>query len=267
MVNFKIRSNQTLSATTLNLLNVTQQQVTEIAVGQQPFLTGQNYNNNFALQGNTVDNIYGALAAAGAVPPILPGRTITFNNATASTNIDLYLTEGGTNPQPLTKIATIAAGGMFVRPISDTQYNFSGNFTTMPAGVPPPQFNAGTTLTEFGLNQVWHGAVPPLRDTFDISTVPPGIDAKVNDGPRSAAVQLSRASGFSVQQSFNYNIGSQIIPPAGALATQTVTVTQTNGDSPDSIGFPDDTAFPKQQTGVAAGNYTVNFMDPVVTVP
>ncbi len=255
------------------LFNITDDHTSEIAVGQQPFLTGGNYNNNSPLiaQGNAIDNIYTALSNAGSIPPIKPGRTITFNNTTSSTNIDLYLTQGGTNPQPLTKIATINVSDMFVWPISDTKYGFSGNFTTMPAGIVPPKFNAGPTLAEFGLNQVWSGATPEIRDTFDISTVPPGIDAKVNNGPRSTAVQISRSAGFSFQQSFNYNVGIQIIPPPTTsvppLPTQTVTCDVTNGDSPGSIGFPNDTAFPKQQTGDALGNYIVNFIDPVVTVP
>ena len=107
-----------------------------------------------------------------------------------------------------------------------------------------------------------------MRDTFDISNVPPGIGSGVNDGPRSAAVAASQAAGFSVQQSYNYNVGVQIVPPnLGVLPTQTVTVTQTDGDSPDSIGFPNDTAFPKQQTGEAQGNYLVSFLDPVVSLP
>jgi len=262
---FRIRDQS--STNIIKLFETTNEHTSEIAVSQQPFLTGENYNNNIPLQGNSIDNIYTALASAGAVGPIAPGRTITFNNNTSSTNIDLYLTVGGTNPQPLTKITTISVGNMFVWPISDTKYNFSGNFTTMPAGVSPPQFNAGPTIAEFNLNQVWSGSVPEIRDTFDISTVPAGIGTKVNNGPRSLAVQISREAGFSVQQSFNYNVGIQIVPPVGALPTQTVICNITNGDCPDSIGFPNDTAFPKQQTGGALGNYTVNCIDPVVGLP
>jgi len=240
---------------------------TAIAVNQQLYLTGENYSNNFPSAGNSIDNIYNILASNALVTPITPGRTITFNNNTASTNLDLYLTVGGTNPIPLTFLITINAGGLpYVWPIPNT-YNWNGNFTTMPSGISPPQYNAGPTIAEFGLNQVWSGFVPDLRDTFDISTVPPGIGTGANNGPRSLAVSLSRAAGFSVQQSFNYNVGIQIIPPVGILPTQNVTCNVTNGDSPNSIGFPNDTAFPKQQTGGALGNYIVNFLDPVVSVP
>ncbi len=183
--------------------------------------------------------------------------------------MDLYLTVGGTNPQPIKMLATITtAGPDYVWPIPDDIYGWNGNFTTMPTGISPPQFNAGPTIAEFGLNQYWHGATPDMRDTFDISTVPPGIGTNVNNGPRSAAVAASREAGFTIQQSFNYNVGVEIVSSVvgGVLPTVTVTCTVTNGDSPDSIGYPNDTAVPKQQTGVATGDYTVNFLDPVVSL-
>ena len=62
-----------------------------------------------------------------------------------------------------------------------------------------------------------------------------------------------------------YNIGIQIIPPSGSLPSQTVICTSVDGDSPNSIGYPNDTAFPKQQTIECTGNYIVNFLDPVVS--
>ena len=141
----------------------------------------------------------------------------------------------------------------------------------MPAGIPPPQYNAGPTIAEFGLNQYWHGATPPLRDTIDISTVPAGIGTGLNNGPRSAVVAASQAAGFTVQQSYNYNVGVQIVPPVGGGIVLppafTVTCTATDGDSPQSIGYPNDTAVPKQQTRDAIDNYIVNFLDPVVSLP
>jgi len=192
-------------------------------------------------------------------------RKVTFNNLTSATDVDLYLTVGGADPQPLALIDTIKVGDAFIWNIPDIS-NWSGNFTTMPAGTPPPQYNAGPTLVEFGFNQIWSGMTPEIRDTFDISTVPPGIGTGANDGPRSLAVSLSRKAGFSDQQSYNYNVGMQIIPPSGVLPTQIITCNVTNGDSPDSIGFPNDTSFPKQQTGSALGDYIVNFIDPVVAL-
>lgn len=256
------------------------------AVTQQPYLSSENFNPTHPDpqgQTNALDNIYASLAqintALGLLghpnsgyPPIVPGRTITFNNMTASQNLDLYLTVGGTNPKPITQLTTLTAGGApYVWAISDTLYNFQGNFTTMPAGVAPPQYNAGPTLAEFGLNQVWKGATPELRDTFDISTVPPGIGTCCNNGPRSAAVQASLNAGFTQQQAYNYNVGIQIMPPVGGgiILPQAVNVTctDTNGDCAQSIGFPNDTANPKQQTRDALGNYVVNFLDPVVSLP
>ena len=245
------------------------QHTSALAVNDQLYLLGSNYSNNHPTAGNSIDNLYRALAAGDTPPPIVAGRTVTFNNNTISTNLDLYLTVGGTNPQPITKLTTINTSGNYVWPIPDDIYGWNGNFTTMPAGIQPPQYNAGPTIAEFGLNQYWQGATPPMRDTFDISTVPPGIGTNVNNGPRSAAVAASQAAGFSVQQSFNYNVGVRIISSivGGLLPTVTVVCTATNGDSPDSIGYPNDTAVPKQQTGVATGNYTVDLIDPVVSLP
>ena len=246
---------------------ITGEHTTELAINDQLHVSGSNYSNNVPLAGNSIENLYKVLATNGFITSITTGRTITFNNNTSSTNLDLYLTVGGSNPKPIALITTINVSASHVWSILDTIYNWNGNFTTMPAGSPVPKFNAGPTIAEFGLNQVWHGFTPEIRDTFDIRTVPAGIGTKANNGPRSLVVALSRAAGFSVQQSFNYNVGIQIVPPAGALPTQTVTCNVTNGDSPDSIGFPNDTAFPKQQTGGALGNYIVNFIDPVVSLP
>lgn len=270
MTFFKRVINTTIPGTQPQINNNTQNSnnnATNLAVNDRPYITNLNYSNNFSEFGNLVDNLYRA-AAAGDQPPQIPsGRTITFNNNIALTNIDLYLTVGGLNPKPLTLIAANipANGGSHVWNIP-LVYGWTGNFTAMPAGTAPPKYNAGPTIAEFGLNQFWHSATPPLRDTFDISTVPPGIGGSVNNGPRLAAVAASVAAGFSQQQAYNYNIGIQIIPPAGILQTQTVTCTATDGNSINSIGYPNDTAYPKQQTGVASGNYTVNFVDPVVKI-
>ena len=252
------------------LSGTTDEHTSAIAVNQQLFLTGQNYNTNLlGGAGNSLDNIFNALALGGLIDPITPSRTITFNNTTSATPLDLYLTVGGGNPQPITGIALgMAVGGSHIYPISNTGYNWSGNFTAMPAGIPPPQYNAGPTIAEFGLNQVWSGAIPPLRDTFDISTVPAGIGSTLNNGPRSAVVAKSQAAKFSVQQSYNYNFGVSITPPTSVVLPQTVMVTciDTNGDCAQSIGYPNDTALPKQQTTDATGNYIVDFIDPVVSL-
>jgi hypothetical protein len=249
------------------------------ATAQQTATIQYNAYVDSATVGTAVNRLYSQVADGGPMPSITTGRTITFNNTTAATDLDLYLTVGGTSPQPIALLTTIAAGGLFGstsgRRIPSTSYvwdipetyNWNGNFTCMPAGSPLMQYNAGPTIAEFGLNQVWTPLVPNLRDTFDISTVPSGIGTGANNGPRATVVALSQAAGFSVQQSYNYNVGVQIVPTPGALTTQTVTCIQTNGDSANSIGYPNDTAYPKQQTGSATGSYTVNFMDPVVSLP
>jgi hypothetical protein len=151
---------------------------------------------------------------------------------------------------------------------------WNGNFTAFPTGTPSL---AGGTIAEFGLNQLWSGFVPALRDTFDISTVPPGIGTLCNDGPHgfppntNNCVYFSQQSGFGTQQSYGYNIGIQIIPPStGSLVSQPVACVGVLGNSTNSIGFPNDTAYPKQQTieclSAPAGNYVVNFLDPVVSL-
>jgi hypothetical protein len=219
------------------------------------------------------------LTAGDPLPTFPSGRTITFYNMTAATTIDIYVTEG----YPDSSSATIIPGGSAVAPGDNVVWNipttagWNGNFTAFPTGDPSLP---GATLAEFGLNQLWSGFVPPLRDTFDISTVPPGIGTLCNGGPHGFpppfppkpttnpnCVYYSLQSGFSTQQSYGYNIGIEIIPPAGSLASQTVICTSPNGDSDNSIGFPLDTAYPKQQTIELTGNYTVNFLDPVVSLP
>ena len=261
-----------LFAEVAELLGTTGDQTTAIAVSQQPFLTGENYNTNLAGGAtNSIDNIYTTLALSGLIDPIAQNRTITFNNTTTSTDLDLHLQIGGTNPQALTGVATMTVGGApFVYPISNTKYNVPLTFTAMPAGVPPPPFNGGPTLVEFGVNQVWKGFTPEMRDTFDISTNPPGLGACCRDGPRSAAVAASRASGFTGQRALSYNFGVQMVPPVGGpiILPQAVTVicTDADGDCAQSVGFPNDTALPKQQTRDATGSYVVNFLDPVVSL-
>jgi hypothetical protein len=231
--------------------------------------------NNY--QSFLLSNLYNQVAAGTPPPPIPSGRTILFQNQTAATTLDIYLTQGyptATSPTILPSGAAVAPGSSVTWPIPQVQ-GWNGNFTAFPSGSPSV---AGATIAEFGLNQLWSGATPPLRDTFDISTVPPGIGTLCNNGPHgfppntNNCVYFSRQSGFSTQQSYGYNIGIQIIPPStGSLPSQNVTCTGMNGLSPDSIGYPNDTAFPKQQTiqclNPPQGNYTVNFLDPVVPIP
>jgi len=214
------------------------------------------------------------------------GRTITFVNST-TTVLDVYLTLGVVHATP-TLLFTLQATGQpgdsqvwnIPDPSDPANQNFSGNFAGYPTGDPPLP---GATLAEFGLNQWWACCTPPERDSTDISTVSPGIGAHCANGPHGFpppcpphqpgnnqnCVYYSLASGFGSQQSLGFNIGMSISNSAGggSLPTQTVTCTSSNGDSPESVTFPNDTAFPKQQTGQAIGNYTVTFMDPVLSLP
>lgn len=224
----------------------------------------------------------------GYTPEMKKGRTITHVNETSIT-LDLYVTIGGSNPQGITKIATLQPNGVqgssFVFNILDYDisgnpigYNTSYNFNVLKSGDPIPQYNAGPTLVEFGTNQIWSGSTPELRDTFDISCVPAGIgNLLCDDGQncRNKAIKLSLNSGFTKQQAYNYNVGAQIIPPSGTSipSGNLSTVSVTNPSAPYSsqaITYPLDTAVPKQQTGSAeievAGNYIVNWINPIVSL-
>ena len=241
---------------------------------------GRDQHHSFVLS-----NLYTQLAS-GMPPPVIPaGRTITINNGTAATTLDIYVTEG----YPTAKAATIIPGGTAVAPGGSVIWaipvvsGWNGNFTAFPTGSP---WTSGASLAEFGLNQLWSGAVPPLRDTVDISNVPPGIGTQCNDGPHGFpppfppdlpgdnpnCVYFSLTSGFSAQQSKGYNIGMQIIPPVSIILppAQTVTAISPDGNSPESIGYPNDTAVPKQQTIdclAVGGDYVLNLLDPVFPLP
>ena len=235
-------------------------------------------------QNNGLQNILNLISSGATLPPMKKGRTITHINKT-NTDLDLYVTIGGLNPKPLTKIVTLVhTSGSHVFDILDYSgtkpvgYNASYNFNVLPKGDKIPTHNAGPTLAEFGTNQIWASSTPDLRDTFDISCVPAGIgNLLCNDGQkcRDKAVNLSKKSGYTQQQAYNYNIGCKIVAPTGTqipsgnLASPSVTDSTAQFTS-EAIGFPLDTAIPKQQTGSAietiAGDYTVEWIDPIVSL-
>ncbi len=201
-------------------------------------------------------------------------RKVNFNNMTSAT-IDIYVTVGYPNAQA----PTIIPGGGAVAPNASVPWSipdttgWNGNFTAFVTGCP---VKSGSTLAEFGFNQLWSGATPCKRETFDISTVPPGIGTLCNDGPHGFppntqnCVYFSRQSGFNNQQSFGYNIGMKITPPTSMsqmLMSQPVTCIRPDGNCPESIGYPNDTAYPKQQTiDWIDDDYTVDFLGPVVSL-
>lgn len=203
---------------------------------------------------------YGLLASTTITPTT--GRTVTFiNNSTMSTSATIYLTVGAPNPEPPTLIATLPIGGTYSWAIPGV-LNWSGNFQFWKVGSGPAP---GASLIELGTDQQWKGIVG-LRDTFDISNVPPAIPPDLNNGPRSACVAYAAAQGFSTQQSRGYSCGLTLIPPAQdpdqpIMPRQTVTSNVATGDSAESIGYPNDTAYPKQQTIEATGNYIVQIVD------
>ncbi len=242
-------------------------------------------NATYAIQGTnetnfnqekSIQDLFALSSSGQQAPPITQNRTITHYNQSGQT-IDLYLTLGN-NGSTIQKIATISNGNNYIFNIPNNIYNWIGNFNVLPTGNKCPNNNAGPTLAEFGLNQIWAGSNPPLRDTFDISTVPAGIgNLLCSDGQacRNQAVKLSQSTGlYTLQQSYNYNFGCKIVPPIGTQIPsgnlQTVICTNTLGYPSDAIGYPLDTALPKQQTGSAmpniAGNYCVYWVGPVVSL-
>ena len=222
-------------------------------------------HQNFLIS-NLIKQVFDPLPFTGYVG----SRKVIFNNMTSATTLDIYVTEGFPNAHGPTIIpggAAFAPGATPVEWDIPATQGWNGNFTAFPTGA---TLVVGSTLAEFGFNQFWHGSVPPERETLDLSTVPPGIGRKCNDGPRENCVQISRQSGFSTQQSFGFNVGMSIIPPTSImLPSETVTCTAANGDSAGSIGFPNDTKFPKQQTidYISTEGYTINLLDPVISLP
>lgn len=295
---------------------------------------------------NMIVSLINKLSTYGFFSQTAPpeGRTVTFNN-NSGVSLDLFLTVGAPNPSGPTFLQEITNGGSYEWEIP-TEHGWNGNFTTQEHDA---DYVVGRTIFELGVNQ----SIPQntfLRDTFDISTVPPTIPAPdCNNGPRDqcvaasyapitsfgtgyvAATGLSTATSgsgtglevdlisvggggtleyprvigqggyiisdfgtgyqtgdtlsiiqggatggeltiqYSQAQAQNYNVGIEVIPPNEtptgapfALPTVTVTCDTLDGNSSDSITYPNDTAVPKQQTGYAQGNYIVNFITPTI---
>ena len=126
--------------------------------------------------------------------PIFPGRTITFTNNTSDPTLELYVTIGGTG-NLLTKInsfTTTGSASAFVYDIPDS-IGWSGNFQAWPTGGLPTN-QLGANLFELSANDQTKtaGVNNPLRDNWDISTVPPNIpDPQLDCGPRDQCVAAS----------------------------------------------------------------------------
>lgn len=229
------------------------------------------------------------LYSTTTVPTPPTSRTVTFNNLVSTTAINVYITTGGTNPSGPTLLTTLdASTGTYVWDIPST-LNWSGNFQFWPVtSGPTTQPQAGSTLVEMGLNQKWQG-LTELRDTFDISEVPPGLGGELANGPRDAVIALSAANGFNTQQSQGYSVGLTITPPNSSVTgqpslptyvsstipygsvgpAQNTWATSANYNDIGAITFPNDTqnthptghpeiTIYKQQTGYAVGNYVVD---------
>jgi hypothetical protein len=206
------------------------------------------------------------------VPPLPAARSITFTNNTSSA-VSLFLTVGAPAAAPIALLSTLAVSASLVWPVPAV-VGWNGNFTVWPLVVAATQgFNPSLgTVIEFGLNQFWSfPGVLQLRDTWDVSTVPPGLGSSGANGPRSLVVELSIEAGYSQQQAYGYSVGTLITPPINAAVAPdfipqpvVTTCAQLDGNCAQSITFPNDTAAPKQQTGYADGSYTVSLIAPTV---
>lgn len=226
-------------------------------------------------QSITVDTFNVVPAQVIDTPP-LTGRTVTFTNNTGST-FNLWTANNQSNVVTLL-VNQFEDGDSYIFNIPDVgtlpspNTFWSGNFGLLPLTSSWIDY-VGITLAEFTFNAptVISASNIQYRDTFDISNVPPGIGSQFPNGPRSSCVTVSCQAGYKQQQAYGYNVGIQIVPPTSGIspASQTVTANSTNGSSPDSIGFPNDTAVPKQQTILpnSPGNYNVYFTTPVATWP
>jgi hypothetical protein len=218
--------------------------------------------------GTGLNDITTALTAYGLVHQTISGRTVTFTNQ-SSVPVNLMITYGSPAPGGPNLLTTLDTTGTYSSFVWDIPTTLNGDYTFNVWAIPMPKqytpaYN-GYTQVEFGFNQTYPDP-SNLRDTFDISTVPPGIGSLYNNGPRNSTVVYSASQGYSTQQSHGYNAGFQIVPPANTLPTQTVTCAQLDGNSAEAVTFPNDTAYPKQQTIMGTGSYTVYIQNPVVTV-
>jgi hypothetical protein len=140
---------------------------------------------------NTLNN-YGLMNYS----TVYSGRTLTFiNNTTDSPSLELYVTVGGKG-NTLTSLGVFQGTGESHAIVYEipTTIGWTGNFQIWPVGFLPTN-QLGATLFEISVNdQVYNsqGQLLPLRDNWDISTVPPYLPVPQLDcGPRAQAVAVS----------------------------------------------------------------------------
>jgi hypothetical protein len=212
------------------------------------------------------------IQAGETIPASNAGRTFTFTNTTAETPLNLYMTLIAPIPAPVTLLTKLPVGAVYILAIPKT-LGFTGNFSVWPtADISTPGFSPGLgTLLEFGLNQYWnYPGVTQLRDTINQSTVPPGLGTGCKNGPHSACVQTSIAAGYTRVQANGYSVGMSVTFPINAPASpdflpqpSNTTCAHLHGDCAQSVTYPLQTSVPREQTSYAAGNYEVDFIDPV----
>lgn len=175
------------------------------------------------------------------VPPGIPSSVANGPRNAAVAYSFATINNTGTNYSVQTNLNTSTTGSGTGLKLNITSVNGSGNIT-------------GYTISDFGIGY-------QIGDQFTVLA-----------GDNNSLFTIEHTE----QQSYGYNVGITIIPPTPPTGPsypplQTapywppVTVTSNNldGASADSIGYPNDTALPKQQTTYSSGDYTVLFTLPL----
>jgi len=153
--------------------------------------------------------------------PIFTGRTLTFTNLTTdSPTLELYVTIGGVG-NTLKKIHTFNGTGpssSWTTSIPDI-IGWTGNFQVWPVGFLPTD-QLGANLFEIAVNeQVVNadGELLPLRDDWDITTVPPYQPVPQLDcGPRDQSVSVAYAPITNYGSGYTPAVGlATTVSPAG----------------------------------------------------
>lgn len=172
---------------------------------------------------NTLAN-YGLMSYS----TVYGGRTFTFTNLTTdSPLLELFITVGGPG-NTLTSLGTFGQMDSIVYDIPTT-IGWTGNFQVWPVGFLPVN-QLGATLFEFSANdQVYNalGQKLPLRDNWDISTVPPYLPVPQLDcGPRNQAVAVSYAPITAAGTGYNpgYNLDTSTSGSGTGLKVDLISV-------------------------------------------
>lgn len=133
-------------------------------------------------------------------------------------------------------------------------------------------------VTKIGVNNP--GSSYVVGDTLTITGGGANATFSITSVTEASGGQLT-VGILTLNQCQSYNVGIQVIPPAPPTDTATypplqvpgpywppitVIANSLDGNCPQAITYPNDTALPKSQVGYAQGNYVINIVDPTVVV-